>query len=760
MKKNFYFLIFLLFFSLLTTGCSFPWSKQKVKQIDVPVESAFAPVVDGQAENGQMRKFADYQELKTFLEKQAQLKTFPDQMVPLDDSSKFNIGSDQPVDVSDQADIIKASGQYIYALVYNDIFIIKADQADKTQAVAKISFNSRPTEIYLHGGNLVVIGADEQIKQSSAYKNFQRQSSFTFLKIFDLSNPEAPKQIRDLDFEGSYRASRLISERLFLVLDNYSGYIDDVSIVPRLVDGGKILSSDCSVNNRCFAPDVYYFDELYNTYNFTSVNTLDLSNPLSAISSQSYLLNDNQNLYVSEKNIFITYSQYLNKNNLRLSIMRSLLESKLSESDKQIIVKINQTTPDVLTNEEKIEKTLQIFDNFLQTRSNDELSLLKIELNPALQKKYEEEGDNLERTIIHKFSLNGSKPVYRANSAVPGIILGESFLDENTAGSLRVMTIRNRPFGISAGEWALDTDFYLLGSDLKITGKLKNIAAEKKINNVFFSEQRAYLSFAESVDQLLALDFSDIQNPKLLGELKMPNFASYFYPYSETRLLAIGRDLQSDVYGNTVLGGLKLSLLDVSDLSLKEVDSYIAGASGSDSRVLYDSRSLLFKRDSNLLVVPTSLTSVASGFRSYFSGVLALTINNDKFSLLGQIDHSDGGKYQLLDSGCGLNCYDNSVRRSFYIKDVLYTFSNKYLKVNNLSDLKLLQAAKLNPDSDIDAQVQPLSGQETAVSSADSTVPVGSENSPLGPVLPSAAPEIEAGTDAGVVDQPAPSILP
>ena len=35
----------------------------------------------------------------------------------------------------------------------------------------------------------------------------------------------------------------------------------------------------------------------------------------------------------------------------------------------------------------------------------------------------------------------------------------------------------------------------------------------------------------------------------------------------------------------------------------------------------------------------------------------------------------------------GYDYYDTSVRRSLYINDVLYTFSNKYLRLNELNNL-------------------------------------------------------------------------
>ncbi|MDD3285022.1 MAG: beta-propeller domain-containing protein [Patescibacteria group bacterium] len=765
MKKRYYFLIFIPVLALLAGGCSLPWSKKS------PVDNSEnnVAIVDSQTEtsaSGQMKKFSDYQELKSFLDAHAVQSSgyyrgglvLPSidlavaandavfnesssqgakSLVAGDDYSQTNV----QVEGVDEADIIKTDGRYIYAVVYQDLYIIQADPVEETRAVAKISFTSRPSDIYLDGQRLVVIGADNQLMESSVYQNFRRQSPYTFVKIFDLSNPASPKQIRDLDFEGSYRDSRVVGGRLYLIIDNYNTYIPGENVVPRLVDGGKILANDCSSTGRCFAPDVYYFDLPYDSYNFTSINTLDLRADDASVAAQTYILNGAQTIYVSAENLFITYTQYLDEGDLRLAVMQAVLGSKLSSAEQARIEKINQADSDVLSASEKKQKLLQLFQNFLNSQSPAELVSLETEISAALKQEYENQSQNWERTIIYKLALNGGQPVYRATGSVPGAVLNQFSLDEDADGNLRLATTRSRNFSALADGQDSYANVYILSADLQLLGKLENLAPGERIYSVRFLGKRAYLVTFKQTDPLFVIDLSDVRAPKLLGELKVPGFSNYLHPYDDNTLIGLGQDTTLDAYGNVRTGGLKLSLFDVSNpANPRELDSYIAGGAGSASLASSNHKAFLFSRDRNLLAVPASLTSSLDRGRVYFSGALVFAVEQGKFILKAQIDHSDGGKYQRADYWCGSYCYDNSVQRILYIKDALYTFSNKYLKVNRLSDFEALQSVKLMADTAADFEVESLPSENISeVNNLEESPAISS--SPLGPSLPSAPAE-------------------
>ena len=92
------------------------------------------------------------------------------------DFSKTNIqvaGVDEP-------DIIKSDGKYLYALVYNILYIIDAVPAEQTKIVSRIKFTSRPQDLFISDNRLIVFGLDEQMPQREIYKTFIRRNSYTF----------------------------------------------------------------------------------------------------------------------------------------------------------------------------------------------------------------------------------------------------------------------------------------------------------------------------------------------------------------------------------------------------------------------------------------------------------------------------------------------------------------------------------------------------------------------------------------------------
>ncbi|MFH0972574.1 MAG: beta-propeller domain-containing protein [Patescibacteria group bacterium] len=90
---------------------------------------------------------------------------------------------------------------------------------------------------------------------------------------------------------------------------------------------------------------------------------------------------------------------------------------------------------------------------------------------------------------------------------------------------------------------------------------------------------------------------------------------------------------------------------------------------------------------------------------SIFVGAAVFKVDKTGFKLTGKIDHSNGGQSSGQDYWRGYNYYDNTVKRSLYIDDILYTFSNNYLKANKLSDLELVKNIELKKEKSDDFEV-------------------------------------------------------
>ncbi len=685
-----------------------------------------------------IKKFADYDELKEFLEQGAVEPSYglgygrgimpggmmldavaaPMAMKSLeageviseatglgagsDDFSKTNV----QVEGVDEADIIKIgdNGKYIYAVSQKNLFIVDAYPADKAEVLSKIAFESRPRDIYINGNSLVVFGQDDQIYKTELYKNFSRRSNYTFFKVFDITDRKNPKQVRDLDFEGNYNNSRMIGDYVYFVTQNRNYYYDDEMPVPRILEDGKVMTQNCALSSvRCYMPDVYYFDIPYQSYNFTSVNAINVKDNNKAVKGDVYLLSGNQNMYVSQNNIYITYTKHISEYQLMMEIMKEVVYPRLSIKNQERIAKIEAVENFILSQQEKMNKINYIVERYINSLADEERDKLEDEVEKNLKQKYADISKELEKTVIHKIAVSDGALEYKTYGEVTGQVLNQFSMDERD-GYFRIATTKNRTWSRFENERQESyNNLYVLDSGLKVVGALENLAEGEKIYSVRFMQNRAYMVTFKQIDPLFVIDLTDPTNPKVLGELKIPGYSDYLHPYDDTTLIGLGKHTGESEWGGVRIKGLKLSLFDVSDVSKpKEIDTYIMGDAGSDSIALRDHKAFLFSLDKNLLSIPVSIRESLGG-RSYgkltFSGAAVFKVDKETgFELKGKIDHSDGGRPADRDYWRGYSYYDNTVKRSLYIDDVLYTFSNKYLKMNELDDLDLVKKLELKKE--------------------------------------------------------------
>ncbi|MCK5061079.1 beta-propeller domain-containing protein [Candidatus Parcubacteria bacterium] len=613
-----------------------------------------------------------------------------------DDFSRTNV----QVEGVDEADIIKTDGKYIYALVKNDLYIINAFPAEKSEVLTKIAFKSRPQDIYINEDKLVVYGQNSVIYETPYYEKLRRRSPYTFFKVFDITDIKKPKQVLDLDFEGTLANSRMIGDYVYFVTTNHNYYyIDAEPILPRLLEGGKVV--DCTANARCVMPEIYYFNIPYSNYNFTVVSAINIKDADKAINQEMYLMSNAQNMYVSQKNLYITYTKYVSEYQLEMEVMKEIVYPRLSAKDQDKIAKIEIVENYILSPDEKQRKISAIIERYVYTLSEEEQENLEDELEAAMKQKYQDISKELEKTVIHKVAINKDKIEYQTNGQVTGHVLNQFSMDEQ-GDYFRIATTKNRTWTryMDGEERESYSNLYVLDKDLNQVGAVERLAKGERIYSVRFMQGRAYMVTFKQIDPLFVIDLSDPKNPKVLGELKIPGFSNYLHPYDDKHLIGIGKDTAESEWGGVRIKGIKISLFDVSDVSNpKEVDTYVMGEAGSDSIALHDHKAFLFSKDKNLMAMPVSIRETIDG-RSYgkltFSGAAVFTITENKIELKGKIDHSDGGRPSPRDHWRGYDYYDNSVKRCLYIDDVIYSFSNNYLSMNDLgNDLNEINKLKL-----------------------------------------------------------------
>lgn len=751
MPKKSYLLPILGVIILLTlAGCTFPWQKKKnpnnpnVQNPTTITNPDMATSTEQAA--GEIKKFKDLDELKAFLVKNPEanifndgrgggggmefgsdLKTTGEAIRETKSVSNDYSNTNIQVEGVDEADIIKTNGDYIYLLDYNDLYIIKAKPAESAVVTTKITFKSRPQEFYLSGNNLVVFGYDNQIYNDKTYQSFKRHSSFTYLKVFDVSDPKNPKQVRDLNLEGSYTDSRVVGDYLYFITNNYQGYLESEPILPRVFENGQVLLEKCGLSAKCYSPNIFYFDIPYQSFNFTSVLAINIKNNSEAISGDVYLLSGSQNLYVSPNNIYITYTEYLNEYDIEMEVTINLIKNKMSAADQEKIAKIEAVDSFILSNSEKKNKIYSLVQSYISNLSDSEQKILQAEIDNSLKIALEAKAQEMEKTVIHKIAFNNSTLTYQAMGQVPGHVLNQFSMDENN-NYFRIATTRSQSWSrLESTNKDSYNNVYVLDDKLKVVGFLEKLAVGERIYAARFMGDRAYLVTYKQTDPLFVIDLKTPNAPKVLGELKIPGYSTYLHPYSNNVLLGFGRDTELNSNGTVTNKGLKLGLFDVTNPSApKELDSFVTGDKYSDSIALYDHKAFLISNAKNLVSIPAVFRTGQYGNKVEFSGALVFNIIDNKIKLRSRIDHSDSGNYLNQDYWGGVNYYDNSVKRSLYIGDALYTFSNKFLKINDLKgngELAAIKTIDLLPKLSKDFEVTPItpatstSSEKTAASS-------------------------------------------
>ena len=103
---------------------------------------------------------------------------------------------------------------------------------------------------------------------------------------------------------------------------------------------------------------------------------------------------------------------------------------------------------------------------------------------------------------------------------------------------------------------------YVLDNEMKMTGKITGLAPGEQIYSARFFGDIGYFVTYRNTDPLFSVDFSDPENPTILGELKIPGFSNYLHFYGNNTLLGIGEE--RDPYTQN-LDGLKLSMFNIED---------------------------------------------------------------------------------------------------------------------------------------------------------------------------------------------------
>jgi inhibitor of cysteine peptidase len=584
---------------------------------------------------------------------------------PQPDYSQTNV----QVEGVDEADIIKTDGDYIYTISSNVLFIIKAYPGEDAEVVSKIKLASTPESLFIKGNYLAVFG---NFYDNDYFRkiNFIPTQGMTYVNIYDIKDKEDPTLVEEYKFEGYYFRGRMVDDYMYIVTNTRPEY--------RPIPMPMVVEND--IARPIPINDIYYYSVPYNDPVFVNIHAINLDAP-DGVSSKSIVVEGSQNMYMSEDNMYITYTEYINEYELTMDITMGLLEPKLSSADKELIDKIKATDNQVLSRGEKQSKIYAVYQRYIQYLPANEQDALQNEIQDKLKAKLEEY-DYFEFTVINKVHVDKDKIEPVANGKVPGSIINQFSLDEYKDVLRIATTVNTRWSSLDNSRTESTNNVYTLDSDLQILDKLEGLAEGESIYSTRFIGDRLYLVTFKQVDPFFVIDLSNPNNIVELGKLKIPGFSRYLHPYDNDIIIGIGRDATDTGRQQ----GLKISLFDVSDVqNPKEIAKYVTESTYAGSTAEYEHKAFLFSKDKDLLVIPAYSYDYRTGGENY-NGAFVFKITKDEITLRGLIDHSQGSNLY----------YQPAVERSLYIDDLLYTKSIGLLRINKIDDLSRIKNVPLD----------------------------------------------------------------
>ena len=547
----------------------------------------------------------------------------------------------------DEADITKTDGDYIYSLSENKVIITDVRDETQIKKVAEIEqadSNTFPSELILYQNKLIIIS--EKLKSTSSY--FYNNNNKTIVSIYDISNKEQPKEIKNYQLEQAYYTSRCIDGKLYVIASGSLREEND-EIVTYYYENGKQIDPGYGSIKRIKDIDT----DCQTILSMQNLNQIE-----QPVKVNSYLMNV-ENAYVSENNIYLLEEKYEGYNNVpKISSIfgwKGILGAFPQEynRDEQIgtytnIYKFNLLEDGSIQYDKKAKEKGQTINQFSIDEYEENLRI-------AL---YDSEGSRIAIFNNEMKKIGETPKLAEGEKMYSSRFLGNKayLVTYKTVDPLFVVDLSNPRTPQVLGELKIPgystylhpyNENHLIGIGMQ---------TEEKVNRN--SSGRIISTSSVITGMKMALfDVTDVNNP-----------------------------------------------IQISDT--------IIGDSRTTSAILTNHKALLFSKEKELLAIPVNnytedfeventsnnYESIVNSYTDYkkdyvSEGYFVYNINlTNGFTLKGTITHEKTeSKYAY---------YNNASRllRGLYIDDNLYTVSEDYIKVNRLNDLQEISQLKIKED--------------------------------------------------------------
>lgn len=223
-----------------------------------------------------------------------------DSAAPASDYSETNI----QVQGVDEADIIKNDGKYIYSVSGNKVVIIEAYPAENMRILSEIIPEEGDIgEIFLNEDKLIIFTRDysHPVLYEARCMNVEgciiQNEAKTNVYIYDISDKEDPQLEDKISVSGNYVNSRMIDNYIYLITNEYANPEGTLPVI--------------ETNNKADiieATEIAYSPIKDYSFQYTIILAINIDN--AETSQETILTGNSQNVYVSQNNIYTTYTKY------------------------------------------------------------------------------------------------------------------------------------------------------------------------------------------------------------------------------------------------------------------------------------------------------------------------------------------------------------------------------------------------------------------------------------------------------------------
>jgi len=621
-------------------------------------------------------------------------------------------GTNVQVSGVDEADLVKTDGTYLYMVSDGRLAVVRAaralanGQTAPLELVSLVPFGDDgfvPSELHLYGSLLVVVGMSYDysflygpIETDPAIGDPVRVSLMpvgictarTLLRLYDVSDPEAVSQVRELAVEGSHLASRRIGQYLYVLARAYP-LLDAVEethrrsagpgLVPRVGDSleGDALR-DLLPREIASLPGCYEASYLV-------VAALDLGSPEGEFLPHAFLGGGNL-VYASKESLYVAASSWFWR-------------------------------PPILMAEDG-----------------------------------EAEVPETETVTLFRFDLDGTAVRFAARGEAPGRVLNSFSMDEHNGVFRIATTVYPDLWTDAAetsGVYTFDLALNRLGAVGGLAPGERIYAARFLGDRCYLVtfESMDPLFVVGLADPSAPTVLGELVIPGYSSYLHPVDAEHLIGLGKDVRMV---QTPWSGEEGTPMEQGLKLALFDVGDVTRPvQIDAQYLGVRGSSSEALYDHHAFLYDADRRLVAFPCTLREFIDPPEPediwwwgdfVFQGVVAYDLDPQTgFTRLGAVTHMAPEMVDVWDAP-----WDRTVRRALVVGDLLHTVSAAAVKASDPATMAERAALELPWDHAVidDPLVYWLAAD--ALPAAPSDQITGQYD---GPVLPDGLPNTLGGTD-------------